>query len=108
MMFAVDVPIRLEVSGTADIGGVIDGVTDQLALIGEEPPELLDFAVSSDAGTDGSSFELTVDAEDPVEALGRAVGWVNAAIRAASGKIPGWMVRDVEDVSVQALTVPLS
>jgi hypothetical protein len=106
MMYEIVIPIRVGLAGPADLGDVIDYVTDQLAVIDENTPALLDYAVSSDATDNTVSFELTVDAEDQMEALAGAVSWVRAAFHAAGGATPGWAVRDVDNVSVQALTVP--
>jgi hypothetical protein len=105
-MYEAVIPIRVELAGSADLGEVVDSATDQLAIIDESTPALLDYAVSSDATDNTVTFELTVDAEDQMEALAGAVSWVRAAIHAIGGATPGWAVRSVDNVSVQALAVP--
>ncbi len=90
----------------ADLGDVIDQVTDQLALIDERTSELLDYAVSSDTGNDTAVFEVTVDADDEMEALAGVVSWVRAAIHATGGATPGWSVGCVGNVSIEPLSVP--
>ncbi len=108
MIFEVAIPVRLELWGTGDVGGAIGSVTDQLVMIGEDAPELLDYDVSSEADDHAVSIELTVDAEDAVAALATAVNWALSAIHAVSGNAQGWTVCSVESVSVQMLAVPLS
>jgi hypothetical protein len=105
MMYEAVIPIRVELVGPGDLGEVIDHVTDQLALIDETTPAMLDYAVSSDATDNTVIFELTVDAEDQMEALAGTVSWVRAAIHATGGATPGWAVRDVS-ASIQPLVVP--
>lgn len=106
MMYEAAILISVELAGPADLRDAIDGVTEQLAVIDEATPELLDYAVSSDACDNTVVFEVTVDAADQMEALAGAVSWVRTAIHAAGGATPGWAVRDVDSVSVRALSVP--
>jgi hypothetical protein len=105
MMYAAVIPIRVVLgSPDADLGDAIDQVTDQLALIDERTPALLDYAVSSDATDNTAVFEVTVDADDEMEALAGAASWVRAAIHATGGATPGWSVGGVGSVSVEPLT----
>ncbi len=107
MMYAAVIHIHVALgSPEADLGEAIDQVTDQLALIDERTPELLDYAVSSDATDDTAVFEITVDADDEMEALAGAASWVRAAIHATGGATPGWSVGGVGSVSVEPLAVP--
>jgi hypothetical protein len=107
MMYEAVFSIRVALADPqARLGDSIDQVTDQLALIDERTPELLDYAVSSDADDSTAKFEITVDASDEMDALAGAVSWVRAAIHAAGGATPGWTVGGVGSVSVYALTVP--
>lgn len=104
MMYAAVIPIRVAL-GTpdADLGEGIDQVTDQLAVVDDRTPELLDYAVSSDAAVNTVVFEITADAGDEMEALAGAVSWVRAAIHATGGATPGWSVGGVGNVSVELL-----
>ncbi|MDR0342932.1 MAG: hypothetical protein LBI49_07375 [Nocardiopsaceae bacterium] len=107
MMYEAIIPIRVTLADpAAGLGLAIDQVTDQLDLVDERTPELLDYAVSSDAGDSTAVFEITADASDEMDALAGAVSWVRAAIHAAGGATPGWTVGGVGSVSVHALTVP--
>lgn len=106
MMYEAVIPIRVELADSANLGEAIDHVTNELALIDERTPELLDYAVSSDATDNSVIFEVTVDADDEMEALAGAVSWVRAAIHATGGATPGWSVSGVDSVSVQLLAVP--
>lgn len=107
MMYEAVIPISVVFAQPgASLGDVIDQVTKQLALIDENTPELLDYAVSSDATDDTAVFEVTADAGDELEAVAAAVSWVRAAIHAAGGGTPGWTVGGVGAVSVEPLAVP--
>jgi hypothetical protein len=107
MMYAAVIPIHVILGDPdADLGEAIDQVTDQLALIDETTPALLDYAVSSDATDNTVLFEVTVDADDEMEALAGAVSWVRAAIHATGGATPNWSVGGVGSVSVEPLAVP--
>jgi hypothetical protein len=107
MMYEAVIPICVVLADSeADLGDAIDQVTDQLAVIDERTPELLDYAVSSDAANNTAVFEVTVDADDEMEALAGAVSWVRAAIHATGGATPGWSVGAVGNVSVEPLSVP--
>ena len=76
-MYEAVIPIRLTLADPAiALGDAIDQVTDELAVIDEQTPELLDYAVSSDATNNTAVFEVTVDAADEIEALAGAVSWV--------------------------------
>lgn len=105
MMYEAVIPIRVQLAGSADLGDAIDQVTNELALIDERTPEMLDYAVSSDATDNTVVFELTVDADDEMEALAGAVSWVRAAIHATGGATPGWSVSSVDSVSVKPLAL---
>jgi hypothetical protein len=106
MMYEAVIPIHVTLADPAvTLGDAIDQVTDQLALIDERTPALLDYAVSSDATDNTAVFEVTVDADDEIEALAGAVSWVRAAIHATGGATPGWSVGSVGSVSVQPLAV---
>ncbi len=104
MMYAAVIPIRVAL-GTpdADLGEGIDQVTDQLAVVDDRTPELLDYAVSSDAAVNTVVFEITADAGDEMEVLAGAVSWVRAAIQAAGGATSGWSFGGVGNVSVELL-----
>jgi multidrug efflux pump subunit AcrB len=78
------------------LGATIDEVTDELAQIDQRTPELLDYAVSSDATDNSVVFEVTVDADDDMEALAAAASWVRAAIHATGGYTPDWITGGVE------------
>lgn len=106
MMYEAVIPIRVELAGSVDLGDAIDQVTNELALIDERTPEMLDYAVSSDATDNAVVFELTIDADDEMEALAGAVSWVRAAIHATGGATPGWSVSGVDSVNVEPLAVP--
>jgi hypothetical protein len=107
MMYEAVIPIRVTLSDPAiDLGDAVDQVTDQLAQIDERTAELLDYAVSSDATDNTAVFEITVDANDEMEALAGAVSWVRAAIHTIGGATPGWSVGSVGSVSVEPLAVP--
>lgn len=107
MMYATVISIRVALGNPdSDLGEATDRVTDQLALIDERTPELLDYAVSSDATDNTAVFEITVDADDEMEALAGAVSWVRAAIHATGGATPNWSVGGVGSVSVEPLAVP--
>lgn len=104
MMYEAVVPIRVTFTGGgADLGTVIDQVTDQLAIIDEQTPELLDYAVSSDAGDNTAVFEVTVEASDEMEALAAAVSWIRTAIHGTGGATPGWSIGGLGAVSVEQL-----
>lgn len=104
MMYEAAIAIRVALTGPgADLGAAIDDVTSQLALIDSQTPELLDYAVSSDADDNTALFEITVDAGDEMEALAAAVSWVRAAIHATGGNTPGWAVDSVGTVSIEPL-----
>lgn len=104
MMYEAVIPIRVAFTGSrTDLGTVIDQVTDQLAVIDEQTPELLDYAVSSDATDSTAVFEVTVDASDEMEALSAAVSWIRAAIHGTGGATPGWSVGGLGTVRVQQL-----
>lgn len=104
MMYSAVIPIHVVLSSPdADLGEAIDQVTDQLALIDERTAELLDYAVSSDAEDNTAVFEITVNADDEMEALAGAVSWVRAAIHATGGATPDWSVGGVGSVSVEPL-----
>jgi HAMP domain-containing protein len=106
MMYEAVIPIRVTLADPAiALGDAIDQVTDELAVIDEQTPQLLDYAVSSDATNDTAVFEVTVDAADEIEALAGAVSWVRAAIHATGGATPGWSVGSVGSVSVQPLAI---
>ncbi|MGH3180942.1 MAG: hypothetical protein ACRDOH_10405 [Streptosporangiaceae bacterium] len=105
-MYEAVIPICVTLADPSiDLGGAVDQVTDQLALIDDRTPELLDYAVSTDAADNTAVFEVTVDASDEMEALAGAVSWVRAAIHATGGATPGWSVCGVGSVSVAPLTV---
>jgi hypothetical protein len=109
MMYAIVIPIHVTLgSPDARLGDAIDQVTDQLAQIDEQTPELLDYAVSSDGGDNSVVFEVTVDASDEMEALAGAVSWVRAAIHATGGATPNWSVGAVGSVSVEPLVTSCS
>jgi hypothetical protein len=91
-----------------DLGSAIDAVTDELARTDESTPELLDYAVSSDADDDSAVFELTVGAGDDMEALAAAVSWVRPAIHAAGGTTPGWILDGVGGNSPAAASTCLT
>jgi len=92
-MYEAVIPIHVALGDPdADLGQEIDDVTDQLALIDERTPELLDYAVSSDAADNAVVFELTVDADDDLLALSAALSWVRTAIHATGGNTPGWAI----------------
>ncbi|MGH3223304.1 MAG: hypothetical protein ACRDPY_32220 [Streptosporangiaceae bacterium] len=106
MMYEAVIPIHVTLADPAiDLGDAVDQVTDQLALIDERTPEFLDYAVSTDAADNTAVFEVTIDADDEMEALAGAVSWVRGAIHATGGATPGWSVRSVGSVSVQPLAV---
>jgi hypothetical protein len=107
MIYEAVIPIWVVLADPgADLGDALDQVTDQLALIDDRTPELLDYAVSSDAANNTAVFEVTVDADDDMEALAGAVSWVRAAIHATGGATAGWSVGGVGNVSVEPLSVP--
>jgi hypothetical protein len=107
MMYAVVIPIYVILGNPdVDLGEATDQVTDQLALIDERTPALLDYAVSSDASENTVLFEVTVDADDEMEALAGAVSWVRTAIHATGGATPNWSVGGVGSVSIEPLAVP--
>lgn len=109
MMYQAVIPVHVSPGDTdADLGEVIDEVTDALALIDERTPELLDYAVSSDATDNSVVFELTVEADDDLQALSAALSWVRTAIHAMRGNTPGWTIEGSVDVVTLAdsVTVP--
>ena len=111
MIYEVVIPTSIELSDprievAPVLGGLIDEVTDQLALIDENTPALLDYAVSSDASDASAVYELTVDAADEMEAIAGAVSWVRAAIHATGAATPSWSVARVGSVSAEPVTVP--
>lgn len=102
-MYEAVIPIHVGLSGPgADLGQAIDDVTDQLALIDERTPELLDYAVSSDATDNAVVFELTVEADDDMQALSAALSWVRTAIHATGGNTPGWVIEGSVSVATLA------
>jgi hypothetical protein len=103
MMYEAVIPIHVALSDpAADLGAAIDDVTDHLALLDERTPGLLDYAVSSDATDNAVVFELTVEADDDLQALAAAVSWVRAAIHAIGGNTPGWTVEGSVSVATLA------
>lgn len=103
MMYEAVIPIHVGLSGPGvDLGEVIDDVTDQLALIDERTPELLDYAVSSDVTDNAVIFELTVEADDDMQALSAALSWVRTAIHATGGNTPGWAIEGSVSVATLA------
>jgi hypothetical protein len=89
-MYEVVIPLQIGLPDGVSLGDVIGRVTGELAEIDETTPELLDFAVGSDAGYNTAVFEVTVEAGDGLEALNGAVSWVRAAFHATGGQTPGW------------------
>jgi hypothetical protein len=89
-MYEVAIPLQLGLPEGVTLGEAIERVTDELAAIEERTPELLDFAIGTDAGYDTAVFEVTVTAADGLEALNGAVSWVRAAFHAAGARTPGW------------------
>jgi hypothetical protein len=103
MMYEAVIPIHVALGGPGGgLGAAIDDVTDQLALIDERTPELLDYAVSSYATDNAVVFELTVEASDDMEALAAALSWVRTAIRATGGNTPGWTIEGSVSVATLA------
>lgn len=103
MMYEAVIPIHVDLSDPdGNLGQAIDDVTDQLGLIDENTPELLDYAVSSDATDNSAVFEITVDASDDMEALAAAVSWVRTAIHATGGNTPGWTIEGSVSVAILA------
>jgi hypothetical protein len=103
VMYEAVIPIHVALSSPdADLGEAIGAVTDQLALIDENTPELLDYAVSSDATDNSAVFEITVDADDDLQALAAAISWVRAAIHATGGNTPGWTLEGSASVALLA------
>jgi hypothetical protein len=103
MMYEAVIPIHVALeSPSADLGAAIDDVTDQLALIDESTPELLDYAVSSDATDNAVVFELTVEAGDDMQALTAALSWVRTAIHATGANTPGWTMEGSVSVATLA------
>jgi hypothetical protein len=89
-MYEVVIPLRVGLPADIGLGEAIDRATDELAAIDKRTPELLDYAVSSDAGARTAVFEITVEAPDGLEALNGAVSWVRAALHSTGGRTPGW------------------
>jgi hypothetical protein len=103
MMYEAVIPIHVALANPSDdLGEAIDNVTDQLALIDEHTPELLDYAVSSDATDNAVIFEVTVEADDDLQALTAALSWVRTAIHAAGGNTPGWAIEGSVSVATLA------
>jgi hypothetical protein len=103
MIYEAVIPVHVALSDPgSDLGIAIDNVTDQLALIDERTPELLDYAVSSDATSNTVLFEITAEADDDMEALSAALSWIRTAIHATGGNTPGWAIEG--SVSVATLT----
>jgi hypothetical protein len=101
VMYEAVIPIRVALSDPeADLGDAIGAVTDQLALVDESTPELVDYAVSSDAEDGTALFEITVDAADDLQALAAAVSWVRTAIHATGGDTPGWTLEGSASVAI--------
>jgi hypothetical protein len=109
MMYEAVIPIHVALGGPgADLGEAIDDVTDELALIDERTPELLDYAVSSDATDNSVVFELTVEADDDMQALAAALSWVRGAVHATGGNTPGWAIEGSVSVATLASATPAS
>lgn len=102
MMYEAVIPLHVTLGNAGlSLGDVIDDVTDQLALVDERTAELLDYAVSSDATDNAVLFEITVEADDDMQALAAALSWVRTAIHAMGGTTPGWAIEG--SVSVATL-----
>ncbi len=110
MMYEAVIPIHVALSEPGDdLGQAIDDVTDQLALIDERTPDLLDYAVSSDATDNAAVFEVTVEADDDLQALAAALSWVRTAIHATGGNTPGWAIEgSVSVVTLASAGAPAS
>jgi hypothetical protein len=110
MMYETVIPIHVELGGNGEaatsLGEVIDRITDQLALIDEQTPDFLDYAVSSDAGDNSVIFEVTANAPDELEAVAGSLSWVRTAFHAAGAETPGWSVAGLGAVRVEPATVP--
>lgn len=104
MMYATVIPVHVELVNGVGLGDAARQVVNQLALIDEQTPEFLDYAVSSDAGDGIVTFEITADAEDELQAVAGAVSWVRTAFHAAGNATPGWSVRGVGAVEVEPTT----
>jgi len=97
MIYGTTISLHVAIADPdTDLGATIDEVTDELAQIDQRTPELLDYAVSSDATDNSVVFEVTVDADDDMEALAAAASWVRAAIHATGGYTPDWITGGVE------------
>jgi hypothetical protein len=104
MMYETVIPVSVEPDDAA-LAIAAGQMTEQLATIDDQTPELLDYAVSSDDAAHTIVFELTVDADDEMQALAGALSWVRTAVHAAGGSTPGWSVGSLGDVSVEQVSV---
>jgi hypothetical protein len=106
MMYATVIPVHVTMVNGGDLGDAARRVVDQLALIDEQTPEFLDYAVSSDASDGTVTFEITASAEDELQAVAGSLSWVRTAFHAAGGSTPGWNVAGVGAVEVEPATAP--
>jgi hypothetical protein len=104
MMYAIVIPVHMELLNGGSLADAARQVVDQLAMIDDNTAEFLDYAVSSDASDGTVTFEITADAEDELQAVAGAVSWVRTAVHAAGGSTPGWNVRGVGAVEVEPAT----
>lgn len=98
-MFEVVLPLQVE-GHEGDLEEEIERVVAELAALDDCKDELLDYAVSLNQEDDTVEFEVTVQADEPPEALSIAISCVRAAIHATGAGTPGWDDHQSDDARV--------
>ena len=76
--------------GAASCGPLLAPLMAALWAIEEGDPAVSASDITADIGSGFVDVEITVDAEDPVAAMGKALGTLRAAISAAAGASDRW------------------
>ena len=76
--------------GAASCGPHLAPLMSALLDIETADPAVSDPDITADIGSGFVDVEITVDADDPVTAMGKALGTLRAAIHAIAGTAPDW------------------
>lgn len=68
----------------------LEPMMDALLELEESDEAIMDPDLAADVHTGRVDFQMTVDAEDPAAAIGKAVATLRAAIHAIGDATPGW------------------
>jgi hypothetical protein len=76
--------------GAASCGPRLAPLLEALLAIEETDHSISDPDITADIGSGFVDVEITVDAEDPVAAVGKAHATLRAAVHAVEGTTPDW------------------